>query len=127
MGLSCQELCDEWSPHQSATGDEWTKCGENVKANCSPDSEALLESCPLTFSATMVDDAFGQSSLLACTSSIFATEEDDVDELHDSMGTYDRDSNSKEGVHDAQWEDFGSLHADEALHKDVALGMPSLS
>jgi hypothetical protein len=125
IGLSCQELRDEWGPYQATTEDEWKKCVEDVKANNSPDSEALPESCRLAFSTTMVDEAFEQSSLLAYTSSIFATEEDDIDDLYDSVDSYDRGSNLIKGVYDTQYEAFGDLYTEEALVRDMALAMGS--
>jgi hypothetical protein len=125
IGLSCQELRDEWGPYQAATEDEWKKCVEDVKANYSPDSEALPESCPFPFSTMMVDEGFDKSSLLAYTSSIFATEEDDIDELYDSVDSYDRGSNLIKGAYDTQDEDFGILYSEEALVRDMALMMGS--
>ena len=76
IGLSCQELWDEWGPDQATTEDEWKKCVEDVETNNSLDSKALPKSCPIAFSTMMVDEAFEQSSILAYTSSIFATKED---------------------------------------------------
>jgi hypothetical protein len=125
IGLSCQELRDEWGPYQAITEDEWKKCVEDVKANYSFDSEVFSESCPFAFSTMMVDEAFEQSSLLAYTSSIFATEEDDIDELYDSVDSYDRGSNLIKGAYDTQWEDFGNLYTDEALNRDMVLAMGS--
>jgi hypothetical protein len=78
-----------------------------VKANNSPASEALPESCPFAFSAMMVDEAVEQSSLLAHTSSIFAAEEDDIDDLYDSVDSFDPGSNLIKGAYDTQYEEFG--------------------
>jgi hypothetical protein len=125
IGLSCQELRDEWGPYQATTEVEWKKCVEDVKANYSPYSEAFPESCPFAFSTMMVDEAFEQSSLLAYTSSIFATEEDDIDELYDSVDSYDRGSSLIKGAYDTQDEDFAVLYTDEALNRDMILAMGS--
>jgi hypothetical protein len=125
IGLTCQELRDAWTPYQATTEQQWKKCVEEIKEISSSNNQDLPESCPLGFSTSMVDQAFGDISVLVYTSSIFATEEDDVDELFDSVDSFDRGGGSITGVYDTQWEDFATIKTDNSLIQDMLLAMGS--
>jgi preprotein translocase subunit SecF len=125
IGMTCQELRDAWAPYQATTEQEWKTCVEDIKATYTPNNEELPESCPSVFSPTIVDEFFDETSVLVYTSSIFATEEDDVNELYDAVDSFDRESDLVTGVYDTQDEDFVEIYLEDILTRDMALAMGS--
>ena len=80
---------------------------------------------PSIFSVTFVDDQFANTGVLTYTSSIFATREQDIDELYDIVGDFDRAGDVVEGAYDTQNENFVGKVADESLGRDMILAMAS--
>jgi hypothetical protein len=125
IGMTCQELREAWAPYQATTEQEWKTCVEDIKATYTPNNEELPESCPSVFSPTIVDEFFDETSVLVYTSSIFATELKDNDELFDAVDSFDRGSGLVTGAYDTQYEDFLDIYLDNSLTRDMALAMGS--
>jgi hypothetical protein len=125
MDMDCENLANAWGPYQADTETEWKACVEYVKKNPKKGPEELLEYCPEYFYPSLLDELFDINGRVQYTSSIFATDEDMVDDLYDNIGPYGRGDELIEGAYDTQDNDFGIILADGAVGTDMLLATGS--
>jgi hypothetical protein len=124
--MICEELSIKWAEYQASTESEWTKCVEDMKATYNSNGEnEVPESCPVGFSPTLVEENFDETSWMMYTSSIFATKEEDVDEMFELLDEFDRGTDKIYGAYDTQHEDFGMLFTETAIGRDMSLACGS--
>lgn len=126
FSLSCKELSDQWPEYQLQTEGEWSRCVADLKAVYDPTGSYVFpESCPLGFSPTLMQENFDETVLISYTSSIFATSDENVDDLYSTIESFDRGSNNIVGAYDTQYEDFNMIFTDSSVGRDMALAMGS--
>jgi hypothetical protein len=124
--MSCKELSEEWTQYQAETEDLWTQCVEDIKATHDPTGEnAVPESCPVGFSPGLVEENFDETAWMTYSSSIFATTEEDVEELYDIVDQFHRGTEKIYGAYDTQNEDFNVFFTETAVGRDMALACGS--
>ncbi len=121
FSLSCDELADAWGPVQETTQEEWKVCIDVLKKTYDPAEETLPEECPLGFYPSLVQTNFDETMVTSYSSSIFATREDQIEELYAVVDSFDRGSEDVVGAYDTQYEDFVNIYADDSLTNDMAL------
>ena len=126
MSLTCEELQEAWAPYQEPTELQWKTCVQDIKSNYDPNDEGgLPDSCPFGFLPTLVDESFDLTSSSTYSSSIFATEWYNVDEIYEEVDYLDTGSELVKGTYDTQYEDFVGLKLDASLTSDMTLALGS--
>ena len=105
--MDCEQLSNEWANYQADTESQWATCVKDLKEVYDPNNEfEMPESCPLSFSAFLVEENFDETKWMTYTSSIFATTGGDVDAMYDIVDQFDQGSDKVYGAYDTQREGF---------------------
>lgn len=126
LTLDCDSLATAWAPFQAVTEGQWKECVDFIETNPeTTDGAILAEHCPDNFYSSLLDEFFDSTLSVQYTSSIFATEEDEVTELYEIVADFGRGGVHIEGAYDTQYEDFLGLLAEGAVGKDMLLATGS--
>jgi hypothetical protein len=125
FGMNCDELSAAWAPFQEPTENSWKECIAAIKKTYDPNNEGLPENCPFGFNPTLIQGDFDEAMITTYTSTVFATDEEVVDELYENIDAYDRGSAAVEGAYDTQYEDFVNIYLDASLGRDMSLALGS--
>jgi hypothetical protein len=105
--MDCRELSDSWAEYQKSTETQWALCVKDLKGVFDPNNEWEMPlSCPLGFSAALVEESFDTTKYMTYTSSIFPTMPSDVKALYEIVDDFDRGTDAVIGVYDTQYEGF---------------------
>ncbi|CAB9514430.1 dispatched homolog 1 [Seminavis robusta] len=125
LSLDCQELANAWMPYQAETEADWKVCVEYIEANPSGSEADYAQYCNQYFYTSLLDEFFDSTGYVEYTSSIFATDDEMVDELYKLVDSFSKGGERIEGAYDTQYEDFVGLLADGAVGMDMLLATGS--
>jgi hypothetical protein len=122
FALDCDELAQAWTSElQQTTEEEWKVCVDVLIETYDPSVNTLPEECPFGFDPFLVPTTFHENMVVSYSSSIFATNENQIDELYAIADTFDRGTAAVTGAYDTQYEDFVNIYVDESLLNDMIL------